>query len=105
MPNTAVPFVFDTASTRRIGLPMTWKSFVLSSGARMVSDAAASTNSPYGPERFEPACVMTPFFTVSSERSTFHFAAAASLRSSRVAAPASRSGSQLVAVLLLPPVN
>jgi hypothetical protein len=102
----ALPFVFDTLSTRGAARPISVKSFgsfsVTSAGTGCLPAASASSPKP----AFFPlaACDTTPAFTVIWPAGTFHCAAAAPTSMARAVAPARRICSNELAIAVLPPV-
>jgi hypothetical protein len=109
MPKSGLPVTIFALSTPGIDLPMILKSFgflsvtVLSAGA--VSVAALAASSPYVALRRDARWCTTPASVVHSPAGTFQLAAAAATSICRPAAPARRSGSQLVGVDVLPPAT
>ena len=107
MPKVAAPRTLLGVSRRWAGVPMSLKSFgslsVTFSGTG--SAAARSASSPYLRRRRLEPWITTPFSVLHSAASTVQAAAAAETSMARAFAPASRSGSQAEATLVLPPVT
>ena len=104
-PNIALPLTLSAESSRRVGLPITLKSFAgfNSTFSGTGSFAAASQSWPY--ESFLPPGPSTkPFSARTSVSFTFHWSAAACMSIVRACAPTVRSWSHEFQTLEDPPV-
>jgi hypothetical protein len=106
MLKTALPVTLSGVSSRFVGWPTMRKSFGSLSGTSCGtgSIAAAAATWPYGMRRPLLPCSTSPFSVRHSDGSTLQLFAAASSSIARAAAPALRSGSDMPATLVLPPV-